>query len=46
VRLGDDPEVELGQGDCLYYPAPIPHCWRVVGEDDARFLVIATPASF
>ena len=39
-------EEELGAGDCLYYPATVPHRWRVVGRRPCRFLVIATPASF
>lgn len=46
VVLGEDPEVELAGGDCFYYPAPLPHRWRVLGDAAARFLVIATPASF
>jgi transcriptional regulator with XRE-family HTH domain len=36
----------LGAGDCLYYPATVPHRWEVVGATDASFLVIATPPSF
>lgn len=37
---------ELGPGDCLYYPASIPHRWVVQSEKPARFLVVASPASF
>ncbi len=36
----------LGPGDCLYYPASLPHRWEVLGEVEAGFLVIATPPSF
>ena len=36
----------LAKGDCLYYPASIPHRWEVAGQARAGFLVIATPSSF
>lgn len=36
----------LEKGDCLYYPASIPHRWEVDGQARAGFLVIATPSSF
>jgi Helix-turn-helix domain len=36
----------LAAGDCLYYPASIPHRWEVTGQARAGFLVIAAPSSF
>ena len=46
VELKDVTKEVLNTGDCLYYPATVPHSWRVKGNRAARFLVIATPASF
>lgn len=42
---GRDP-VQLAAGDALSYPGTIPHRWQVTSKQQARFLVIATPASF
>ena len=33
--------VELGPGDCVVHPGPIPHRWTVEGDEPARiFLVV------
>jgi transcriptional regulator with XRE-family HTH domain len=37
---------ELGRGDTLYFPATIPHGWRVLGKRRARFILAGTPPSF
>ncbi|MEM9515766.1 MAG: XRE family transcriptional regulator [Actinomycetota bacterium] len=41
VELRDRPDVELGPGDCVVHPGPIPHRWTVIGDDQVRlFLVV------
>ncbi len=42
----DHEPVELHTGDAYTYPAGLPHEWRNVGEETARFLFINTPPSF
>ena len=46
VELDGRKPVDLARGDSLYYPATIPHRWFTRGSSPARFLIIATPATF
>lgn len=32
----------LATGDCLRYPGDVPHRWRLIGETDARLLMVHT----
>lgn len=42
VEFAGMPAVELGAGDCLVHPGPVPHRWSVVGEEPIRlFLVVS-----
>lgn len=43
VSLRDHDTVEIGEGDAYTYPSGIPHEWRNIGADSARFLFITTP---
>jgi transcriptional regulator with XRE-family HTH domain len=46
ITLRDKPPTQLNTGDTLTYPATIPHEWRIVGEQQARFLIVSSPPSF
>jgi quercetin dioxygenase-like cupin family protein/DNA-binding XRE family transcriptional regulator len=43
--VGDLDPVELHPGDVMHYPATQPHSFRVVGDKEARLLIINTPGS-
>lgn len=44
VELSGRAPIDLGPGDCLVHPGPVPHRWSVVGADRVRlFLVITRP---
>jgi quercetin dioxygenase-like cupin family protein len=43
--VGDLDPVELHPGDFMHYPATQPHSFRVVGDEEARLLLINTPGS-
>ncbi|MDJ0924528.1 MAG: XRE family transcriptional regulator [Acidimicrobiia bacterium] len=43
--VGDLDPVELHPGDVMHYPAAQPHSFRVVGDNEARLLIINTPGS-
>jgi quercetin dioxygenase-like cupin family protein len=43
--VGDLDPVELHPGDVMHYPAEQPHSFRVVGNEEARLLIINTPGS-
>jgi transcriptional regulator with XRE-family HTH domain len=36
----------LGVGDTIGYPSTIPHRWRVIGDEPAKFLFVSAPATF
>jgi len=36
----------LGAGDSIGYPSTIPHRWRVIGDESARFLFVSAPVTF
>jgi transcriptional regulator with XRE-family HTH domain len=41
LEFAGRPAVELGPGDCVVHPGPIPHRWTVTGDGPARiFLVV------
>lgn len=46
IALRDRLPTKLGPGDTLTYPATIPHEWRIVGDEPARFLIVSSPPSF
>lgn len=46
VSLRDHDSVELAVGDAYTYPSGIPHGWRNLGTESARFLFITSPPSF
>lgn len=46
VTLRNKPPTQLETGDTLTYPATIPHEWRVLGGEQARFLIVSSPPSF
>jgi mannose-6-phosphate isomerase-like protein (cupin superfamily) len=42
-QLGSD-ELYAGPGSAILVPAGVPHCFRNIGAQDARWLVVAAPA--
>ncbi len=46
IAIRDHSSTVLNPGDTLTYPASLPHEWRVVGDDRARFLIVSSPPSF
>ena len=46
IALRDRSPFRLELGDTLTYPATVPHEWRVVGDGQARFLIVSSPPSF
>lgn len=46
IALRHHPATKLDPGDTLTYPATLPHEWRVIGDRQARFLIISSPPSF
>jgi transcriptional regulator with XRE-family HTH domain len=41
LEFAGRPPVELGPGDCVVHPGPLPHRWTVTGDGPARiFLVV------
>ena len=46
VSLRDHDPVELAAGDAYTYPSGVPHGWRNLGTENARFLFITSPPSF
>ena len=36
----------LDEGDCIYYPANVPHCWRAVKGESIEVIWVLTPPSF
>ena len=46
LYLDGDVKYFLRKGDLAYYPAHMPHKWNNDGTEDARILVICSPASF
>lgn len=45
VSVGDD-VVILNEGDCITYFADTPHQLKSIGDENAQFLTIITPATF
>jgi len=41
-----DREHVLGPGDSVTGPVGVPHAYRVVGDEPARFLVVVVPGGF
>ncbi len=39
----DGPSMELGPGDCCFFPADAPHVFTVISEQPAKVLVIYAP---
>lgn len=46
VSLRDHDPVDLAVGDAYTYPSGVPHGWRNLGAERARFLFITSPPSF
>lgn len=46
LHLAGNDKYSLRKGDLAYYPAHVPHKWSNAGIEDARILVICSPASF
>lgn len=46
VSLSDREVIELNAGDAYTYPATVPHEWRNIGKNTAKFLFVSTPPSF
>ncbi|QEL24750.1 cupin domain-containing protein [Bosea sp. F3-2] len=38
--------VELGEGGCIVLPRGIPHCFRNIGREEGRLMVLVTPGGF
>lgn len=36
----------LNPGDAMGYPSTVPHRWQVIGDEQARFLMVSAPATF
>lgn len=45
VTVGDE-VFRLDAGDCIYYPANVPHSWRAVEGESIEVIWILTPPSF
>ena len=44
VEFSGRPSVDLGAGDCIVHPGPVPHRWTVLGNQSVRlFLVVTRP---
>ena len=42
----DNHVYSLDKGDCIYYPANVPHSWKAIGGDSVDVIWILTPPSF
>ena len=40
LEFAGRPAVELGAGDCVVHPGPIPHRWSVQGDERAHIFVV------
>ncbi len=40
LEFAGRPAVELGAGDCVVHPGPIPHRWSVQGDEQAHIFVV------
>jgi transcriptional regulator with XRE-family HTH domain len=43
LTIGDEEPITLNAGDSAYYRADVPHFFRNIGDDEARFLGVTTP---